>query len=71
MHLLRHTFVTNLLQAGVDVYPLQRLLGHRNPRAPRLSGASHAGNDIGGGGGGLLLINGPAPAGRGDPPGGA
>jgi len=29
---LRHTFVTRLVQAGVDLYKVQRLLGHKSPR---------------------------------------
>ncbi len=30
-HDLRHTFATNLIQAGVDLYKVQRLLGHKSP----------------------------------------
>ena len=30
-HDLRHTFATRLIQAGVDLYKLQRLLGHKSP----------------------------------------
>jgi len=30
-HDLRHTFVTRLVQAGVDLYKVQRLLGHKSP----------------------------------------
>ncbi len=30
-HDLRHTFATNLVQAGVDLYKVQRLLGHKSP----------------------------------------
>ena len=30
-HDLRHTFATRLVQAGVDIYKVQRLLGHRSP----------------------------------------
>jgi len=30
-HDLRHTFATRLVQAGVDLYKVQRLLGHRSP----------------------------------------
>lgn len=30
-HDLRHTFATRLIQAGVDSYKVQRLLGHKSP----------------------------------------
>ncbi len=30
-HDLRHTFATRLIQAGVDLYKVQKLLGHRSP----------------------------------------
>jgi integrase len=30
-HDLRHTFATRLIQAGVDLYRVQRLLGHKSP----------------------------------------
>jgi len=29
-HGLRHTFATRLIQAGVDLYKVQRLLGHKS-----------------------------------------
>jgi integrase len=31
-HDLRHTFATRLIQAGVDLYTVQRLLGHKTPK---------------------------------------
>lgn len=30
-HDLRHTFATRLVQSGVDIYKVQRLLGHKSP----------------------------------------
>lgn len=30
-HDLRHTFATRLIQSGVDIYKVQRLLGHKSP----------------------------------------
>ncbi len=30
-HDLRHTFATRLVQAGIDIYKVQRLLGHKTP----------------------------------------
>jgi integrase len=30
-HDLRHTFATRLVQAGMDLYKVQRLLGHKSP----------------------------------------
>lgn len=30
-HDVRHTFATRLVQAGVDIYKVQRLLGHKSP----------------------------------------
>jgi site-specific recombinase XerD len=33
LHTLRHTWATNLLEAGVDLHTLQRLLGHKSLRS--------------------------------------
>ena len=30
-HDLRHTFATRLVQAGIELYKVQRLLGHKSP----------------------------------------
>ncbi len=30
-HDLQHTFATRLVQAGVELYKVQRLLGHKSP----------------------------------------
>ena len=31
-HDLRHTFATRIVQVGVDLYKVQRLLGHKSPQ---------------------------------------
>ncbi len=31
-HTFRHSYASNLVQAGVDLYPVQRLMGHSNSK---------------------------------------